>query len=315
MRAQPHGVPEVVEPGDPDTGEQPVGRYLHICVGGVDYRICYEQTGTGIPVLMQHTAGTNGLRWRHVLADAVFQQSFQLIAYDLPFHGRSLPPEGHPWWAEPYKPTREWFVEVILAISAALGLDRPVFMGCSIGGQLAPVLAFEKPDDFRAVIGVNSGVSERPDPPPHLDTSDGAVGLQPGLYFHPRVASDWKGAAMMGLMAPGSSEVFQRETAWLYASEAPPVYHGDIWAYRTQFRLTEPETRSIDTARTQVFLLTGEYDPFALDGAAARLADLIDGSWHAIIPNAGHFAPSDNPAAFKEALRPVLREIAASGSR
>jgi pimeloyl-ACP methyl ester carboxylesterase len=210
---------------------------------------------------------------------------------------------------------RAWIVEVIIAISQALGLERPVFMGCSIGGLLAPVLAYERPNDVRAVIGVNSGMSERPDPPQHLDTSDSAGGLQPGLYFHPRVGNDWKAAAMMGLMAPGSPEAFQRETAWLYASEGPPVYYGDIWSYRTQFRLTEAQACSIDTSRTSVYLLTGEYDPFALDGAADRLAGYIEGSHHAVIPNAGHFAPSDNPEAFKEALSPVLREIASAEQR
>jgi pimeloyl-ACP methyl ester carboxylesterase len=61
---------------------------MYISVGGVQYRVYYEQTGPGIPILMQHTAGTNGLQWRHVLSDPEYKKTFQLIAYDLPFHGK-----------------------------------------------------------------------------------------------------------------------------------------------------------------------------------------------------------------------------------
>jgi pimeloyl-ACP methyl ester carboxylesterase len=313
MRAQIHGaLPEPTQQDIQPDGDGPVGRYVYITVDGVQYRVYYEQTGSGIPLLMQHTAGTNSLQWRHVLSDPDYQRNFQLIAYDLPFHGKSLPPTGEAWWAEDYLPTREWVIAVIRAISQALGLNRPVFMGCSIGGLLAPVLACDHADEFRAVIGVNAGMSERPEPPEFIDTSERAAGLQPALYFHPRVANDWKGAAMMGLMAPSSPQAFQRETAWLYESEAPRVYYGDIWSYRTQYRLSEERARSIDTSRTAVYLLTGEYDPFALDGCAERLASYIAGSKHAFIPDAGHFAPSDNPMAFKQALDPVLHEVAAT---
>ena len=94
-----------------------VGRYIYVDIEDVQYRIYYEATGSGIPLLMQHTAGTDGRQWRHILEDRDYQQAFQLIAYDLPYHGKSLPPTSKRWWAEEYRPTRRWYIHAILAIS------------------------------------------------------------------------------------------------------------------------------------------------------------------------------------------------------
>ena len=33
-------------------------------------------------------------------------RDFRVIAYDLPYHGKSLPPEGKAWWAEEYRLTK-----------------------------------------------------------------------------------------------------------------------------------------------------------------------------------------------------------------
>jgi len=49
---------------------------------------------------------------------------------------------------------------VPVAMAQALELERPVYMGCSIGGLLALDLARYHPDDFRAVIG-RTGVESR----------------------------------------------------------------------------------------------------------------------------------------------------------
>lgn len=252
IRLQVNGVDEPLGiPGEDGLDEALVGRYVGLEVEGVRYRVYYEESGApdGIPLVMQHTAGSDGRQWRHVLADADDGRDFRLLAYDLPFHGKSSPPTGVRWWEQQYMPTKAWLLEFLDAFSVALGLRRPVFMGCSIGG----------------------------------------------------------------LMAPTSPPSAQRETAWAYGAGAPPVFFGDIVLYSTQFRLSEADARRIDTSQVAVYLLTGEYDPFAINGGAALLAGWIAGAHHHVIEAAGHFAPSDNPARFKAALDPVLKEIASGG--
>jgi pimeloyl-ACP methyl ester carboxylesterase len=69
--------------------ESVTGRYVYLTIEEVEYRLYFEEAGAGIPILMQHTAGANGSQWRHQLKDPELQQRFHLIAYDLPFHGKS----------------------------------------------------------------------------------------------------------------------------------------------------------------------------------------------------------------------------------
>jgi pimeloyl-ACP methyl ester carboxylesterase len=203
-------------------------------------------------------------------------------------------------------------MDAVVATSNAIGLDRPVFMGCSIGGELAPDLAFYHPEEFRSVIGINATLDVEHAPyTKEIDTSDEGSHSQVYTWFHPRVANDWKASSMLGNMAPISPEAYQRETAWLYSQGAPPVFTGDAIFYSHGHDLTADQARQIDTSKVDVYLLTGEYDPLALNGGSKKLAACIAGSHFQLIPGAGHFAPSDNPDEFKAALDPVLKEIAA----
>ena len=81
------------------TFDSPVGRYVHVDLDGMDHRIYFEEAGTGIPLLMQHTAGSHGVQFRHLFEMPEITDHFRLIAYDLPFHGKSVPPTGREWWA------------------------------------------------------------------------------------------------------------------------------------------------------------------------------------------------------------------------
>jgi pimeloyl-ACP methyl ester carboxylesterase len=116
---------------------------------------------------------------------------------------------------------------------------------------------------------------------------------------------------MMGAVAPNSPPAYQREATWLYGQGGPGIFAGDGFSYGHEFDLTEEQARQIDTSKVDVYMLTGEYDRFARSGGTERLTHCIAGSKYILIDAAGHFAPSDNPVAFKRALDPVLREISA----
>src|SRR5277367_3978399 len=77
-----------------------VGRYLTITAEGVSYRIFVEEAGQGVPLLCLHTAGADSRQFRHVLNDPAVTGRYRVIAFDMPFHGRSNPPDG--WWLRKY---------------------------------------------------------------------------------------------------------------------------------------------------------------------------------------------------------------------
>src|SRR5215207_3386501 len=110
-------VPAVTRAGRFDS---PVGRYVHVDIDGTDYRLYFEEAGTGIPLLLQHTAGSHGVQYRHLFEMPEITDHFRLIAYDLPFHGKSVPPTDVAWWTTEYKLTREFAMAVPLALIDAL---------------------------------------------------------------------------------------------------------------------------------------------------------------------------------------------------
>ncbi len=265
----------------------------------MEYRVYFEEAGRGIPLLLQHTAGGDGRQWRHLLEDPDLQRDFRMIAYDLPYHGKSLPPEAVEWWKQEYRLTREFLVGVVVTLSHELGLDRPVYMGSSIGGHLAADLALYCPDEFRAVIGLEAALAT---PGGYLD-----------IWYHPRISNDFKASVMYGLMSPTSPERYRRETAWVYSQGAPPVFKGDLYYYSVDHDLTETAGQ-IDTSKVAVYLLTGSYDWSSRPDASAELARRIKGSPFTKMDCLGHFPMSEDPERFRQYITPVLREIAQAGS-
>ena len=61
------------------------------------------QNGKGIPLICQHTAGCHNHQWRGLLEDEEITKNYNVIAYDLPRHGKSDPPHNKEFWKEEYK--------------------------------------------------------------------------------------------------------------------------------------------------------------------------------------------------------------------
>lgn len=275
-----------------------VGRYITLTIEGVAYRVYFEESGSGIPVVLQHTAGCDSRQWRHLLEDPDFTSKYRLIAPDVPYHGRSLPPESEKWWAREYSLTKEFFIEFHAQLNQQLALDRPVFMGCSMGGHLAADLAISCPTDYRAVIGIEAALH-----------SHGMERILPWLY-HPQICNDAKPALMYTLCSPTSPERFVRETAWIYSQGAPPVFKGDLEYYMVEHDLTDTAS-SIDTSKIGMWVLSGEYDWSAPPSAGRLLADAVEGSTFVEMTGMGHFPMSEDPARFKEYIAPILAEATA----
>src|SRR5919106_3497468 len=99
-----------------------VGRYVAVKAGGVSHRIFFEEAGRGTPLLCLHTAGADSRQWRHVLDDADITSRFRVIAFDLPYHGRSNPPDRY--WLAKYRLTTKTYVEIVRAVWKTLELER-----------------------------------------------------------------------------------------------------------------------------------------------------------------------------------------------
>ncbi|RHW23657.1 alpha/beta hydrolase [Nocardioides immobilis] len=278
-----------------------VGRYVYLRVQGVQYRVYYEEAGSGsVPMLFQHTAGADGRQARHFLEDSDLQKRFRMISYDLPFHGNSLPPASHRWWEEEFRLTKEFLFDFLLSLSAKLELDRPVFMGSAIGGLLALHLAYELPDDFRAVIALNSG------PKPEFEKEQREM-LR--MYSDPRIGSQWTSTLMVANMASTTPEVYRRELGWIYSQAGQDATEGALHYYAEGYDLTPDQLSSIDTSKVRVYLFTGEDDFMATERGTDRIASLIPGARYQRLRRLGHFGCAENPDALKQDLWTAFEEL------
>ena len=281
------------------TIDAPMGRYVHVELDGHDHRIYFEEAGQGIPLLLQHTAGCHGTQWRHLFEYPEITDHFRLIAYDLPYHGKSVPPVSREWWSENYQLRGGFLRSLVVGLASALALENPVFMGCSVGGLLALDLAAKHPDVFRAVISLEGALRIGGD---MADYSE---------LWHPQVGNEYKARLMDGIMSPTSPAPYRKETGFVYACGWPPVFLGDLYYYVEDFDL-RATAKDIDTSEVGVHILSGEYDYSGTSELGRAAHEAIAGSTWAEMKGMGHFPMSENPVRFMEYLRPILTQVRGS---
>ena len=270
------------------------GRYLRLDIDGVPHRVYVEEAGEGIPLLCLHTAGSDTRQFRGVMNDARVRERFRVIAFDMPWHGKSSPPAG--WQNDEYRLTTRAYVAQVLAICEALELDRPVVMGCSIGGRIVLQLALEHPLRFRAAIGLQSGA--------HVDPYYDLSWLhRPDVH-----GGEVCAGVVSGLIGPGAPEAERWETLWHYMQGGPGVFKGDLYFYKIDGDIRE-KIAGIDTTKCPLYLLSGEYDYSCTPAETLDVARRVKGAQATIMSGLGHFPMSEDPQRFLMHLHPVLDRI------
>lgn len=281
--------------------EDVVGRYVTIPFDGVDYRMYYEQAGKGsVPMVCLHTAGAHNAEWRFLLNDPYIKEHFTAYAFDLPFHGKSLPPEDVEWWKEEYRLTTHKFEGLIMAFIKTLGLDRPVVIGSSMGGNITLKLALDHADEIRAVIGLEAqaGGYEEKKPGAYLD-----------VLYRPDIHGGEASAELtVDLCAPMIPEKYRWELWWLYTQEGAGIYNGDLYFFSHEWDVRD-RLSSIDTKKCPVYLLTGEYDWSCTPADTLAAAEKIKGAKVKIMERIGHFPMSEDWPLFFSYCKEYLEEV------
>jgi pimeloyl-ACP methyl ester carboxylesterase len=116
----------------------------NIEVAGLPTR--YLTAGTGPPLVLLHGAGDNALDWRWVLP--ALARTHHVYAPDLP----GSPDSARP--AADYSPA--FFERFVAGFLDALGLDRAVMVGNSLGGLVALRLALSEPARIGTLVLVDA---------------------------------------------------------------------------------------------------------------------------------------------------------------
>jgi pimeloyl-ACP methyl ester carboxylesterase len=230
------------------------------------------------------------------MVDPAVTEHYRVLAFDLPWHGKSTPPAG--WHDEEYRLTTEAYCEAVMSFCRVLELNRPVVMGCSMGGRIVIPLAAQYGKQLRAVIGLEAAYQVQS----WFDNT---------WLHHPDVhGGEVAAARVSGLIAPQSPEETRWETLWGYMQSGPGVFKGDLYFYfqRAESEFLDYMSR-IDTKICPVYLMAGEYDYSCTPEDTKATGSKIPGAEVIIMKEMGHFPMSENPELFQRYILPVLEKI------
>jgi pimeloyl-ACP methyl ester carboxylesterase len=227
------------------------------------------------PILLLHGAGMDHRAWSAQLG-ALGGAGAQALAPDFPAHGRSA---GEVLTA--ISDLADWTLHLI----EALGLERPVLAGHSMGALVALEAAARlgKRAGGLALIGAGA---EMPVNPALLDAArddpERAAGMIAGWGYGPAAQAD------------GRAEAGRR----LLAGARPGVLAADLRA------CAEYKTASAASAevRCPVVVVAGEKDKMTPAKRGRALADAFAGAEFLEVPAIGHMLPQEAPQAVCGAL-------------
>jgi pimeloyl-ACP methyl ester carboxylesterase len=205
----------------------------------------------------------------------------QLVALDLPGHGASSPP------GESAVPAYEHWVNGFVQ---ALGLEKVVLVGCSLGSAIALWAALESRP---WLVGI------------------GLVGSGGRLKVHPVILeaclNDLEQASTViadyALSESADDEIRATVKAKVF-NNPPGLVHGDLSACN-DFDVME----RLDSISIPTWILTGQEDRLTPLKYAGFLQQAISNSVLEVIPQAGHLANVEKPQEFNKSLVGFLSDL------
>ncbi|MDQ0464558.1 pimeloyl-ACP methyl ester carboxylesterase [Caulobacter ginsengisoli] len=235
--------------------------------------IYYEVHGSGPAILLTHGYSASGEMWAGQVQ--ALSKEHSLILWDMRGHARSDSPADDALYSEALT------VDDMTAILDTVGVDRAVVGGLSLGGYMS--LAFNRahPDRVKALLIIDTGPGFRKDEARDAwnETSK-------------RTAKGWETEGLArAKRAGGEVAIASHRTA-------------DGLARAARGMLAQRNSAVIDSlpnVKVPSLVLVGANDtPFL--AASDYMAAKIPGATKVVLPDAGHAANIDQPAAFNAAV-------------
>jgi len=240
-------------------------------------KIHYEVHGDGPPLILTHGYSSTSAMWREQIAP--LSKHHRLILWDMRGHGQSDYPD------DPNAYSEALTVMDIAALLDALGADRAIVGGLSLGGYMSLAFYRAHPERVRGLLIIDTGPGFKKD----------------------EAREAWNKRAF------DTAERLEREGLDVLKSasrERSMVQHRDArgLALAARGMLTQRDARvieSLPTIKVPSLIVVGADDtPFL--AASDYMAAKIPGARKVVIPNAGHAVNIDQPKAFIDAVEPFL---------
>jgi pimeloyl-ACP methyl ester carboxylesterase len=244
---------------------------------GVD--LYYEVHGEGPALLLTHGFGSTSQMWRGQVE--AFSKRYKLVVWDMRGHGRTDYP------ADPAAYSEAATVADMAAILDAVGAQRAIIGGLSLGGYMSLAFQLAHPERVEALLIIDTGPGYRKD--------------------EPRAA--WNQTAIRRAERYEANGLPSREGG---SPETRIAEHRDAEGLAKAARgmLTQRDARVIDSLphiKVPSIVVVGADDtPFL--AASDYMAAKIPGARKVIIPGAGHAANIDQPEAFNAGVLEFLSD-------
>ena len=251
-------------------------------VNGLDghTRLYWETTGTGDSVLLVHGLGLSGGAWWRTV-DAL-APAMRVITFDHRGIGRSES------WTYAY--TTEALADDAVSILDDLAIERVHVYGFSLGGMVAQQIALRHPDRVRSLVlgATHSGGRRATAPEPEVVAffrrrarirSEEAAWASVPYNYGPRARAE---------QVDRIAEDIERRLENPFNERA----------YRAQLLAASLHNchGRLDRIRAPTLVVHGERDRMIPVANARTTADRLPGARLAILPDAGHLYPTEEPA-------------------
>jgi pimeloyl-ACP methyl ester carboxylesterase/putative sterol carrier protein len=287
------GAVQVENPPLPDS-YQAIGRFVNISLHGETSRVFYLEVGQGIPVLLQHTAGNSCEQWHYLLEDRELTKRFRFIAWDLPGHGKS-DPRPNTTSDEDHFLTSEYATDFVTTFARTLNLDKPIFIGCSLGGVFALHLAERHPEQFRGLVAMSASIP--------------TSGFFEDWWINPTINTHLMMSGFQDQVTGPDVSEYDRQFNIKSQCSLPRIMRDDVYLWGVE-NADPGRIERIDASKVPLYMLAGEYDTLAAVEAIEKSAKEIGPEvTFRELKGVGHFAITENYSRFRPVLVEILNEI------
>ena len=215
-------------------------------------RIYYEETGSGMPLVLFHGFGRTADDWKENTIELA--KEYRVIAIDLPGHGRS-----------DYMDTTNVYLHknaaaYVIALLDSLQIDSAYFMGVSSGAFVALYVATLRPQLAKKVVALAGQVNYSP-------TTRKVISSLGGPENH--IMSSVSLSGMHGQQKAG---IIARQFWHFRLLEGDPSFTPEV----------------LSTIQASTLIIHGDNDPIAPVANAWELYQHIPNAYLWIVPNGGH---------------------------
>jgi pimeloyl-ACP methyl ester carboxylesterase len=272
-----------------------------IDAGGLTFEVAEAGTANDRRVLLVH--GFTGAKDDFVEAvDRLADHGWHAVAPDLRGHGNSSQPAAEDAY------DLERFADDVWALADALGWDRFVLLGLSLGGMIAQIAALRHPERLDGLVLMDTTHG----PLEGIDAGDLELGVSIVREHGMAALEELQSEREDPLASPASLRLRAERPGWAeyerrkFLASSPAMWVTVVSQMVSQADRLEHLTtlpRSLP-----VLVIVGEQDkPFL--GPSERMAKAVPGARLAVVADAGHAPHFENTDAWWDALAAFLKEV------